>query len=364
MPEQLVAVCQAEDVSPPSDALRAEQFIVAARYHRIAPLAHVAYRDVAPALAEELRRDRDTAMAVHMRANALLHQVDELLADLPWVTFKGAVLSELAHPRPGLRTYHDVDLLVSPADLRETSRRMLGAGWAVADYDDMLRNPQTPGEMHWVSPVGLLVDLHWSMTNTAVRRARLSVPSDDLLRRRRQVSLGLSSAWTLDPVDSLIHVCLHATLTGANRLLLLLDVDQLARGVQDWDAVVEQAKQWRAEPHLFLALHRAHAVLATPLPAQLARLLGLSRAFVRICSQVDRWAPVPEARREPGLARLVARAVRNGAAPTVVSVVRSLGIGAAERLTGSKDRRPSVRTDADDDALAHYLDAVESAEST
>lgn len=334
-----------------------------ARYHRIAPLAHVAYRDSTPLLASVLKADRDRAMGVHLRATMVLDQLDTLLQHLRWVTFKGPVLSEVAHPRAGLRSYHDVDVLVSPGDLREVCSILLAAGWVITDYDDMLRNPATPGEMHWTSPTGLLVDLHWSMTNTAVRRARLSVPTDELLARRRALAVGLGRAWTLEPVDTIVHVGLHAALTGANRLLLLLDVDQLARGIDDWAAVGDRAREWRAEYLVYLALTRSRHVLDSPLPPDLAAHFGVTRSFDRLCRLVDRRAPVPAARQEPGVARLVARAVRPGAARTLLSVARSSGLGAVERL-GLGRRGPRNRVRAAQDALDVYLDAVESASGT
>lgn len=361
---QLVALCRGEAPEAPHGRDAADDLVAAVRYHRIAPLAHVAYRDTAPELGQVLRVDRDIAVGVHLRASMMLDQLRTMLGDIAWAAFKGPVLSETAHPRPGLRTYHDVDVLVSPRDLREVSALLTQGGWTIADFDDMLRNPQTPGEMHWVSPSGLLVDLHWSMTNTAVRRARLTVPTDELLDRRREVAIGLGTAWVLDPVDAIVHVALHATLTGANRLLLLLDNDQLARQVEDWDAVLRRARQWRAHPHLALAMARAHRVLGTPVPPDLGRRLGLSPAFEAMCRQVDRVAPVPAARREPGLARMVARAVRPGAIRTGASVARSAVLGAAERVAGSRDERPRDRVKADAHALDAYLAAVESASGT
>lgn len=360
---QLVAICRGDEPESPETKESIEDLVRAVRYHRIAPLAHVSYRDAMPPLAAGLRPDRDHAVGIHLRAAMLLDEVRGLLHDVPWVTFKGPVLSETAHPRAGLRSYHDVDLLVSPGDLRQVCEILAAAGWTVTDYEDMLRNPEVPGEMHWTSPAGLLVDLHWSMTNTAVRRARLSVPTDDLLTRRRQVAIGLGRAWTLDLVDSLVHVGLHAALTGANRLLLLLDVDQVARQVTDWAAVATRAKQWRAEHLLYLVLARSRHVLDTPLPTDLAEMFGVSRSFDRLCSAIDGWAPVPAARREPGLARMVARAVRPGAARTLVSVGRSAALGVGERVRRPK-AAPRTRVRADEQALGVYLDAVESAART
>jgi hypothetical protein len=332
----------------------------AARYHRVAPLVHLALRDHAPQDAALLRPDRDHAMGVHIRATIMLDEFGGILEDIEWVTFKGPFLSETAHPAQGLRTYHDVDTLVDPSDLREVAGRLLAAGWTVADYDDMLRNPQTPGEMHWVSPSGLLMDLHWSMINMAVRRARFAVPTRELLDRRTPVALGLNRAWALSPADALVHVCLHAALTGANRLLLLVDADRLAAQIEDWDEVGRRARTWRAEPHVALVLARARHVLGTsPAPEDLSRRLGLSGAFDALTAVVDRAAPVPHARQEPGLARLVARAAQPGAARTVAAAGHNALLGVRERARRTPAVPKAARLPADEAALEVYLAGVE-----
>src|SRR5690606_12988677 len=117
-------------------------------------------RDTHPDVAAHLRPDRDVAAAMHMAATLTLESLDRTLAGIPWLTFKGPALSEYAHPAAGLRTYHDLDVLVDPLSLREVTDRLIAAGWSVSDLNETLRNPDTPGETHWLSPTGVLVDLH------------------------------------------------------------------------------------------------------------------------------------------------------------------------------------------------------------
>ncbi len=350
------AVCRDDVRAVP--LLPADDVVRAVRHHRVAPLAHVRLREHAPAIAEVLRRDRDEAKGLHIRVSMLLAQLDALLTDVPWVVFKGPVLSELAHPVPGLRPYGDLDLLVAPEDLRTVSRILLTAGWEVGDYEDMLRNPETPGEMHWFTPVGVQVDLHWSMINMQSRRRLFDIPTGQLLARRRRVRIGLAQAWTMDEADSLVHVALHAALAGANRLSWMLDVDQLARQVDDWHQVTERAWEWGAQAHLALALRRAGTTLGTPVPPEVYPLLGVSPAFLLLLDTVDRLSPVASSRREAGVSRLVARAVRPGLLPTLTLVARNAGQGVLDRLRPPVSAPPE-RVRAGDEALELYLSTVE-----
>lgn len=357
----VVEVCRAGAPALPGDDAVRQSFVDAVRHHRVAPLAHVLLRPHDPDLAAALKTDRDTAMIRHLTASAVLDGLGTILDGLPWVTMKGPVLSEHAHPAPGLRSYNDVDVLVSPAALREVSARLLAAGWSVVDYRDMLCNVQTPGEMHWVSPAGVLVDLHWSLINMSRTRRRFSIVTDDLLSRRVSVPVGLSPTWTLDGADSLTHVCLHAALTGADKMLLLLDADQLARRVTDWDGVVARARDWGAAPAVGIVLARARALLDTPIPAGLDRDLGISAGFRLVTAAVDRLAPVPRLRREASLARLVARSARSSGGRTLTAIGRRSLRGLTERahLTGRAPGTPAEREPADREALETYLRSVE-----
>lgn len=360
--ELLRAVCRGDDVPAPRP-LPVDDVVAGARHHRVSPLTHVRLRETAPAVAEVLRPDRDVAKSLHIRSGMLLAHVSDLLADIPWVVFKGPVLSELAHPVPGVRPYGDLDLLVAPQDLRAVSRALLAAGWEVGDYEDMLRNPQTPGEMHWFTPAGVQVDLHWAMINMGSRRRLFRIDTDALLSRRRRVRIGLAQAWTLDEADGLVHVALHAALAGANRLGWLLDVDQLSRQVGDWPAVAARATEWGAQAQLALALRRATATLGTPVPGDVYRMLGTTLPLRVVLDAVDRLFPVARQRRDASPSRLVARAVRPGAARTLAQVARSAGQGVVDRLAPRADV-PAARVTAGEEALEVYLRAVEASART
>lgn len=355
--ELLLAVCR-DEVTAAAAAAEPEAVVRAARHHRVSPLAHVRLREHAPAAAELLRADRDMAKSLHIRAAMLLAQVDELFGDVPWVVFKGPVLSELAHPVRGLRPYGDLDLLVAPQDLRRVSEVLLAAGWEVGDYEDMLRNPEVPGEMHWFTPAGVPVDLHWAMVNMRSRRRLFTIPTEDLLAHRRRVRIGLAEAWTMDAADTLVHVALHAALAGANRLTWMLDIDQLARQVEDWRPVARRARQWGAHAQVALALRRATATLGTPVPAAVHRALGVPVPLRGLMDAVDRRWPVAAQREDASVSRLVSRAVRPGTARTAAQVVRNAGQGVVDRVRPAPAQVPT-RVPAGPEALAVYLGAVE-----
>lgn len=356
----LVSVCRGGPWVRVDDPGAAHELVEAARFHRVAPLLAVACRAEQPAIAEEVMRDRLRAITLHLHACEALAELSEVLGDIAWVTFKGPVFSEYAHPVAGLRSYNDVDVLVAPTDLREATDRLAGAGWQLADFQDMLRNPDVPGEMHWTSPRGVMVDLHWAMVNMASRRRMFTVSSADLLRRRRPVRLGDHEIWTLDPIDTVVHACLHAALSGANKLVYLLDVDGVSRRVDDWHEVALRARSWGAQAQVALVLGRSRAVLGTTVPAAVEQDLAVPTSVRWLMRATDRLAPVQAGRSSTGANKFVARAVQ----PTGWGTAGALwghGWRWAGGLGQSAPAAAGPRSAADAEALEVYLAAVEAA---
>jgi Uncharacterised nucleotidyltransferase len=289
---------------------------------------------------------------------AALGEIEATLGDMAWLTFKGPILSELAHPLPGLRSYKDLDILVHPRDLREAYGRLNAVGWNVIDSNETLSRPELSGEVHIASSRRILVDLHWSMVVNVSRRQRFPVPTADLLGRRRRVPAGLTPLWALDPTDSLLHVCLHAALSGATRLLHLIDADQLARQVEDWELMAQRAAQWRVTAQAALVLDRAQRLMDTALPADLYPMLGASEGLRSVLSAVNRQWPTETLRQDESFPRIVAKAVHPTASATLTSVVRNGALGVVHRMRRQPIRPP--RVPADPRMIEEYLSRVES----
>lgn len=328
----LVAVCTGDHVRLPDEDDAASEFVEAARHHRIGPLAHVRTRDTFPDIAKQLQPDRDEALHSHLWTSALLPSLGTSLEGIRWVVFKGPVLSEFAHPIPGLRFYKDMDLLVSPKNFAEACRRLLAGGWQLLVGDDSLLGSELAGEVPLVDRRGVVLDLHWSMVVTSTARRRFMLNTDDLLARARPRTLGPAEFLVLSPSDALVHVCQHAALVGATRLGHVLDADQLARQVEDWDDVAATARAWGAGVHVAAVLGRARRVLGTPVPRDFERRLGVSMPMASLLSGMDRLWPVQSLRSDESWLRLFTRALRPGVLGTAATVVRRTTFGVLHRL--------------------------------
>lgn len=356
--EALLDVVNNRPIAVALHHLDPDSLIAAARFHRIAPLVYRTLAVCGSPQADLLAADRRGAVIHHIRVSAVLAEIAHALDGLPWAVFKGPVLSEFAHPVPGLRTYKDVDILVSPAQLREAAQRLFDSGWNVVDSDADLRNPDIGGELRLASRAGVLLDLHWAMVVTRSLRQLFPTDSEALLERRVPAQIGPASLAVLDPLDATVHTLQHAALAGGVRLLHLLDADQtVRRNVQDWNELCERAKSWGATSQTALVLLRAQRWLGTPVPPDLFARLELSAALRSLLRSVDRLSPAPKLRKDESTAKLVARAVRPSATRTMALAARNAALGVVHRMRPATPPKP--REPASPNVIAQYFDVVE-----
>jgi hypothetical protein len=354
----LVAVCTGAPVELSEEVVMPVDLAAAARFHRVAPLAHARLAAGYPEYAAGLLLDRHLAMMRHLRATTAVGVVARALGDVPWLVYKGPALSEVAHPVPGLRSYGDIDLLVPPNQLRTAVDRLAEAGWSAVRKVGRFRLEVTPGELDLRRPGWESLDLHWSPMLTKTLRTRFPVSTDEVIARRTALDLGGVPAWTMDAADTLVHVCYHGAGTGAVQLGYLLDADQAARRVEDWDAVVARARATRTAGQLLVVLARAHAVLGTPLPDGLTRDLGFGTGLVTLQRMVDARWPVPGLVTGSKPAAYLAQEVGRSATSSI-----GRATGRAAHNLGQRMIRPAVtghgtRAPFGEELLETYLAAV------
>ena len=284
--------------------------------HRVAGCVYATLRHadwIEPDILQAIGLARGEVLGRHVRDLAELRRFSELFgqAAIPWLVFKGPVLASYVYPRPDLRTSGDIDLLISPKDARKAVDLLEGAGFRSGDEDWRILRDVGAGQAALVTPWGTSVDLHWDLIFDEGTRRDFAISAGDLLSRARTVAVGQEQVPTFDPVDTLLHLAVHAGLDGGTRLVWLKDLDQTVRSFPpQWDQVVERAHEWRAGALVALMLARTARVLQTPIPDSALRDLCPSRAWLAAEGLANLVSPVPRVSK-PSLARLVARAGRS-----------------------------------------------------
>ena len=139
---------------------------------------------------------------------------------------KGPAIAERLYPSPDLRVYDDLDIVVAPADFSRAIDAFEASGLELLDRNWDLIRREGRGQLHLRLPLGTLADIHWHLLNREVVRNAFDVLVEPLFERARQIDLLGSPTRTLDPVDTLLHLGIHAALSGADRLLWLKDLER------------------------------------------------------------------------------------------------------------------------------------------
>jgi hypothetical protein len=335
--------------------------VVGCVYHSIRG-SHAIQPDVADGLEATYHR----TLFTHHKILATLRQLAPVLDSLgaPWLVMKGPILAETIYPRPDLRGYTDLDLLVPRQWLGRVILALEEAGGSVVDRNWALLTRLVAGEVHLVMGTDTIVDLHWDVVNDASQRRAFMFPSEQLFERTRRVALPGCTAPTLDPADTLIHLGLHACLSGANRLVWLKDLEQaILRDAPPWDEVVQRSRAYAAGVPLATMLVLAQEVLGTSVPDALVPALAESRAWPRLVSGVRRLSPIERSSGRRSSLRLIARATRGSTWSSTTTLARHTVLALRNPV---RRRPPDDLGDPDDQASpkhpcgsrAEYLEAI------
>jgi hypothetical protein len=266
--------------------------------HRVVPFLAAAIRTSEVGVSDEamasLARTHATRTAAHLRVLADLDGARDALSarDVPFLVIKGPVLSEHLYPSADLRTYEDLDLLIPPRSFERAVEALREAGSLLLDRNWELTRADTRGQLHLQLPMGTLADAHWHLLNRGSVREGFAIRTDELFERAREVEVGDRSLPTLDPVDTLLHVALHAALSGGDRLIWLKDIERVLLVEQPpWEAVIERAKAWKAGRSVAIAFARSRRSLGAPVPDEALDALFASHAWRRISDGIDRRFP-------------------------------------------------------------------------
>ena len=271
--------------------------------------------------ARRLRDHHVGTVARHLQLTSELQAITTLLnsASIPSLALKGPVLAECTYPRPDLRSYGDIDLLIHPQDVRRALDVLheSGAHLHAEPWAELRRTERA--QLALTTRRGISLDLHWhAFNNPGVRRA-FPTPTYELFERRRQVMLLGRAVRGLGTADELVFLATHAAQSGGALLVWILDLHFAAKRVTDWDDVVTTAQRRQSGLVTAVMLARARHLLATPLPDGLLEALSTDRSWRALLHTLDRYRP-PQ-RHEVGTGRLLLTSTRG----TTRGSLRKLG---------------------------------------
>jgi hypothetical protein len=204
----------------------------------------------ARALPAEIARRLRSADEANIRRNLWFANELGRIADyfdgkhLRAVPYKGPALAESAYGDLALRSFNDLDLLISPADFDRAKQILAQLGYRPAE------ELSPPVERFWLrkgyerefdGAAGKnLVELQWGVLPYFYA---IDLPIDDLLGRSDRTSVGGHELSCLSPEDSVLVLCLHAAKHLWTRLIWVCDIAETLRTQAiDYQLVLARAR--------------------------------------------------------------------------------------------------------------------------
>ena len=225
-----------------------------AEHHGVLPLAARNLIEHARGLPPEIEHALGSAYEANLRrslwftaelARIMQHFERVQLRAIP---YKGPVLAQSLYRDLGLRSFSDLDFLISSADFGRAQQALAEIGYRPSSVVTTVLTPaverfwlRTGYERSFDSAAGKnLVELQWALL-PYFYGVDLSV--DDLLARAGRTVVGGREVPCLSPEDSVLVLCLHAAKHLWTRLIWLADIAETLR-IQtiDYALVFSQAR--------------------------------------------------------------------------------------------------------------------------
>ena len=133
-------------------------------------------------------------------------------AALDIIVLKGAALAETVYPRPSLRPFGDIDILVRPEDAGRAYALLSGLGYAAeAVAWAGLKDGQTceSNFFRHTERGPVVIELHTNLLNNALLWSQVHLDLSGLWSRSQPACLAGVDALVLGPEDQILHLCLH-----------------------------------------------------------------------------------------------------------------------------------------------------------
>lgn len=197
---------------------------------------------------------------------------------VPVIVLKGVSIAELVYGNIALRRMTDLDVLVRRRDLDVADRLIRDLGYRPdeshrpAEWFRRHHHHLAPYRAHDGSSI---LELHHHIFPPS---AGVEVPIEDLWRRARPACLSSGPALVLAPADLLIHLCvgLSAVEHFMGGLKTLCDIAGAIKRYEmelDWGGLLESARGYALEKHLYYGLWLARSLVAADVPGQVLESL-------------------------------------------------------------------------------------------
>ncbi|HEY2472019.1 MAG TPA: nucleotidyltransferase family protein [Terracidiphilus sp.] len=274
-----------------------KQTIEGARRHGVVPMLYArlaANEQLVPPEALKLARDAFERNALHCMTNAeellkILRAFDE--TGIRAMPFKGIVLGASAYGDMTARAAGDLDILIHYDDLMRATSMLQGRGYELKSK--VLEDGSPAVEDYFEFPFkrasdGMVLELRWRLELTQ-SRYRHDLGIDWVWPRRRTAKIAGADVPNLDPVTTLLVLCMHGSKHVWSRLVWVCDVAKLLGSEPglDWDLAQREAKQVGLWPCLALGVLLARRLIGCEVPSDVLRRFESNRTMRKLAEFFD-----------------------------------------------------------------------------
>ncbi|QBD81742.1 hypothetical protein EPA93_39535 [Ktedonosporobacter rubrisoli] len=189
-------------------------------------------------------------------------------ADIPVMVLKGADIAATIYPRADLRYYDDVDLLVPPEKLAETTRILEKLGYAYHQEYRFESISKRRAAYVYVKPVTaghVVFEVH---TAPHANELQVSFDVEQIWKRARPISVGGVNVLGMGLEDLFIYLCWHYRAHAFERLIWLYDIAMLllyGEAQLDWGLLYRLARRQGMLATIYYVLQWCQQLFHMPL---------------------------------------------------------------------------------------------------
>jgi hypothetical protein len=231
---------------------------------------------------------RVSAQRALRQTGSLLRVLERLReAGVTAMPLKGPAWAERLYGDVTLRTWEDLDVLVSHDQVPQARAALLAEGFVDAGpFNARLASSETGG---WgqiaftAGTPGVQLEIHWEVTSGF---SATSLRPESLFARAVRMHLLDREALTPHPVDLLLITCLNGARDRWNAVERMLGLAVQVRDTDpgDWPHVIAAAREAGCRRRVATAIGHVCRVFGLPVPGEVAKALfldALARALVR-----------------------------------------------------------------------------------
>ena len=207
--------------------------------------------------------------------------------DIETIPLKAFAYTHQLYPDTGLRAFSDIDLLVKKEKFIRAIQTLMQQKFRLFDEDlsVLMQSPEKVTEVTLLSPQGFAIEIHQSL-----------LPVKNFFRYEKAFNLNEFSIWnraeirentsgvhySLNLVDTVAHLCLHAATHGlsAQSPFTYLDLDSWVRKESsniNWQAFIQVAQTWKIRSAAYHTFKLCIKIYNTQIPIEV--LIQLDPGF-------------------------------------------------------------------------------------